>query len=200
VFKIEPNNNVLAQYIRVYTTNQRTGTSKTKSKGEVAGGGAKPWRQKGTGRARAGSIRSPLWVGGGITFGPKPRSFKSNLPQKARNLAELQAIVTKSDSLVILKNLPEIKDCKTKNFLSAINSLSLTDTPLLILASKKEQHFNEARRASKNIPDIVVRDCNFAGVWDILKVKTLAITEHALKELEKRFLWVLKNKKMKTGK
>ncbi|OGI09740.1 MAG: 50S ribosomal protein L4 [Candidatus Melainabacteria bacterium RIFCSPLOWO2_02_FULL_35_15] len=197
---LKPNKHLLHLSVLRQLDNQRAGTASTKTKAEVRGGGKKPWKQKGTGRARAGSIRSPLWVGGGITFGPKPRSFKSNLPQKARNLAELQAIVTKSDSLVILKNLPEIKDCKTKNFLSAINSLSLTDTPLLILASKKEQHFNEARRASKNIPDIVVRDCNFAGVWDILKVKTLAITEHALKELEKRFLWVLKNKKMKTGK
>ena len=197
---LKPNKHLLHLSVLRQLGNQRAGTASTKTRAEVRGGGKKPWKQKGTGRARAGSIRSPLWVGGGITFGPKPRSFKSNLPQKARSLAVAQAIVTKSDSLIILKSLPEIKDCKTKNFLSAINSLSLTDTPLLIIASGKEQHFNDSKRASRNIPNIVVEDCNFVGVWDILKVKTLAITEGALKDFEKRFSGLSKNKKVKVGK
>ena len=197
---LKPNKHLLHLSVLRQLDNQRAGTASTKTRAEVRGGGKKPWKQKGTGRARAGSIRSPLWVGGGITFGPKPRSFKSQLPQKARSLAIAQAIVTKSDSLVILKNLPEAKDSKTKNFLQAVNSLSLTNTPLLIIASPQEQHFNEARRASKNIPNIIVEDCKFVGVWDILKVKTLAITESALKELEKRFSGLLKSKNMKAGK
>ncbi len=189
---LKPNKHLLHLSVLRQLDNQRAGTASTKTRAEVRGGGKKPWKQKGTGRARAGSIRSPLWVGGGITFGPKPRSFKSKIPQKARNLALAQAIVTKSDSLIILENLPEIKDSKTKNFLSVIKSLSLTDTPLLIIASPNEQHFNEAKRASRNIPDVIVCDCNFVGVWDILKVKTLAITETALKEFEKRFSSQLK--------
>ena len=197
---LKPNKHLLHLSVLRQLDNQRAGTASTKTRAEVRGGGKKPWKQKGTGRARAGSIRSPLWVGGGITFGPKPRSFKSKIPQKARNLALAQAIVTKADSLVILKNLPEVKDCKTKNFVSAINSLSLTNTPLLIIASEKERHFNEVKRASGNIPDIVVCDCNFVGVWDILKVKTLAITEHALKEFEKRFSGLSKSKKVKADK
>jgi len=197
---LKPNKHLLHLSVLRQLDNQRAGTASTKTRAEVRGGGKKPWKQKGTGRARAGSIRSPLWVGGGITFGPKPRSFKSKIPQKARNLAVAQAIVAKSDSLIMLKNLPEIKDCKTKNFLNVITSLSLNDTPLLIMASPKEQHFNEVKRASGNIPNIVVEDCNFVGVWDILKVKTLVITEHALKELEGRFSGLLKSKNVKTGK
>ena len=197
---LKPNKHLLHLSVLRQLNNQRAGTASTKTRAEVRGGGKKPWKQKGTGRARVGSIRSPLWVGGGITFGPKPRSFKSDIPQKARNLAVAQAIVAKSDSLIILKNLPEVKDCKTKNFLSAIKSLHMTNTPLLIIASQKEENFNDSKRASKNIPNIIVEDCNFVGVWDILKVKTLAITEHALKELEKRFLGLLKNKNVKAGK
>ena len=197
---LKPNKHLLHLSVLRQLDNQRAGTASTKTKGEVRGGGKKPWKQKGTGRARAGSSRSPLWVGGGITFGPKPRSFKFNIPKKARNLALAQAIVTKSDSLVTLKSLPEIKDSKTKNFVSAVKSLSLTDTPLLIIASPNEQHFNEAKRASGNIPNIIVCDCNFVGVWDVLKTKTLAITESALKELEKRFSKQLKSKNSKAGK
>lgn len=197
---LKPNKHLLHLSVLRQLDNQRAGTASTKTRAEVRGGGKKPWKQKGTGRARAGSIRSPLWVGGGITFGPKPRSFKSQLPQKARNLALAQAIVTKSDSLVILKNLPEIKEAKTKNFLSVLKSLSLNETPLLIIASPNEKHFNEAKRASRNIPNIAVEDCNFIGVWDILKTKTLAITEPALKEFEKRFSTLSKGKNLKAGK
>ena len=197
---LKPNKHLLHLSVLRQLNNQRAGTASTKTKAEVRGGGKKPWKQKGTGRARAGSIRSPLWVGGGITFGPKPRSFKSNIPQKARNLALAQAIVSKSDSLVILKSLPEAKDSKTKNFLSAMNSLSLTDTPILIIASPVEHHFTEAKRASGNIPNITVEDCNFIGVWDILKTKTLVITEAALKEFEKRFSKLAKSKNVKVGK
>ncbi len=192
---LKPNSHLLHLSVLRQLSNQRAGTASTKTKGEVRGGGKKPWKQKGTGRARAGSIRSPLWVGGGITFGPKPRSFKFDIPKKARNLAIAQAIVAKSDSLSVLKGLPEIKDSKTKNFLSAINSLSLKDTPMLIIASSSEQHFNETIRASRNIPGIVVKSINFVGVWDIMKAKTLAITEKALSEFEKRIPELSKNKK-----
>ena len=197
---LKPSKHLLHLSVLRQLSNQRAGTASTKTKAEVRGGGKKPWKQKGTGRARAGSIRSPLWVGGGITFGPKPRSFKFKIPQKARNLAIAQAIVAKSDSLVILKTLPEVKDSKTKNFLSAVNSLSLTNTPVLIIASSHEKHFNETKRASRNIPDISVEDCNFIGVWDILKTKTLVITEAALKEFEKRFSKLAKSKNVKVGK
>ena len=197
---LKPNKHLLHLSVLRQLNNQRAGTASTKTKAEVRGGGKKPWKQKGTGRARAGSSRSPLWVGGGITFGPKPRSFKFDIPQKARNLAIAQAIVSKSDSLVILKNLPEVKDSKTKNFLSAANSLSLTERPVLIIASSHEKHFNEVKRASRNVPDINMEDCNFVGVWDILKTKTLAITETALNDFEKRFSGLLKNKKLKAGK
>ncbi len=193
--ELKPNSHLLHLSVLRQLSNQRAGTASTKTKSEVRGGGKKPWKQKGTGRARAGSSRSPLWVGGGITFGPKPRSFKFNLPKKARNIAIAQAIVTKADSLSMLKGLPEIKDSKTKNFLSAMNSLSLKDTPILIIASSDDAHFNEAVRASRNIPNISVISSNFVGVWDIMKTKTLAITEKALSELEKRVSASSKNEK-----
>lgn len=197
---LKPNKHLLHLSVLRQLSNQRAGTASTKTRAEVRGGGKKPWKQKGTGRARAGSIRSPLWVGGGITFGPKPRSFKFDLPQKARTLALAQSIVSKADSLTMLKGLPEVKDSKTKIFLKEIKSMSLTETPLLIIASPEEKNFKEVIRASRNVPDILVIDCNFVGVWDVMKVKALAITEQALKHLEKRFSTISKNKKNGAGK
>src|SRR3989338_8688057 len=96
---LKPNKHLLHLSVLRQLNNQRAGTASTKTKAEVRGGGKKPWKQKGTGRARAGSIRSPLWVGGGITFGPKPRSYKSSLPKKARNIAIAQALVAKAKDI-----------------------------------------------------------------------------------------------------
>ena len=184
---IEPNSHLLHLSVLRQLSNQRAGTACTKTRSEVRGGGKKPWKQKGTGRARAGSIRSPLWVGGGITHGPKPRSFRLELTKKARNLAIAQAIVAKADQINTLKSIPEIKDSKTKNFILAMKSMGFENKPALLIASPKEQNFNQAKLASRNIPGVMVESCDFVGVTEIIKANSIAITEVAFKEFEKRF-------------
>jgi large subunit ribosomal protein L4 len=168
--------------------NRRRGTASTKTRSEVRGGGKKPWKQKGTGRARAGSIRSPLWVGGGIAFGPKPRDFKFELPKKERNLAILHAISLRKDEIVTIDGLPENKGCKTKVFNGYVNSLSLGNDSLLFICSSSEPHFKEARKAAGNLPYIEVLDEKYVGVHDILRARTVIVTEKALSTMESRFL------------
>ena len=131
--KLKPNVHLLHLAVLRQLSNQRRGTACAKTRAEVRGGGAKPWTQKGTGRARVGSIRSPLWEGGGVSHGPKPRSYKLKLPKKARNLAIAQAIVAKQEQIIISEKWPEAQNGKTKNFVSAISSLGLNERPLLVV-------------------------------------------------------------------
>ena len=184
---LKPNSHLLHLSVLRQLSNKRAGTASTKTRTEVRGGGKKPWKQKGTGRARVGSIRSPLWVGGGITFGPKPRSFEIGLPKKARNLAVAQAIAAKKSELIVLKGFTELKNIKTKEFLAWTKTMNLTEKPILIVASSSEKWFKEAIRASRNIPGVKVEDNKVIGAYDLLKAKTVAITEQALKELENKF-------------
>ncbi len=184
---LKPNRHLLHLSVLRELSNKRAGTASTKTKAEVRGGGKKPWKQKGTGRARAGSIRSPLWVGGGISFGPKPRSFKFDIPKKARNLAIAQAISLKADVVIILKKLPEVKDSKTKNLLAELKTMGALKTPVLLVCDPKESNFNEVKRASNNLKDILVLEYTFVNVFEVLKANTLVITEKALDELQKRF-------------
>ena len=198
---LEPNVHLLHLSVLRQLSNKRAGTASTKTRAEVRGGGKKPWRQKGTGRARVGSIRSPLWVGGGVIFGPKPRSYEIHITKKARSTAIAQAIAAKKNELVKLSSIPEAKDKKTKNFLKSIESAGLTKKPVLIVASPSEKNFSEAKLASRNLPDVLLEDCNYVGVYEIMKANTLAITEIALDEIQKRFLKALqKNKKGKSSK
>ena len=194
---LTPNVHLLHLSVLRQQSNQRAGTASTKTKGEVRGGGKKPWKQKGTGRARAGYIRSPLWVGGGITFGPKPRSFKFKIPQKARNLALAQAIASKSENIVILNKLPEIKDGKTKTFLAQAKSAGIMKTPLLFICKEGEPNCAEVKRTSRNVPEVELKDQKFVGVYDVLKANTIVITESAISELEKRFSKLAKGKAKK---
>ena len=189
---IEPNVHLLHLSTLRQLNNQRAGTASTKTKGEVRGGGKKPWKQKGTGRARAGSIRSPLWVGGGITFGPKPRSYKTSLPKKARNIAVAQAIASKGENIILIKKLPELKEIKTKEFLSQINAMGTMERPLLLIYGHDEHGCEKVKKSSANIPDVMVCEQSLVGTFDILKANTIIITETAMTELEKRFSKVLK--------
>lgn len=167
--------------------NGRRGTASTKTRSEVRGGGKKPWRQKGTGRARVGSIRSPLWVGGGIAFGPKPRDFKFELPKKERNLAILHAMSLRKDEIVTISGLPENKNCKTKVFKKYVDSLALGKHSLFICDSS-EPHYKEAKRATNNLPYVEIAAVKQVGVHDILRADTVVITEKALSGMESRFL------------
>ena len=189
---LKPNIHLLHLSVLRQLNNQRAGTASTKTKGEVRGGGKKPWKQKGTGRARAGSIRSPLWVGGGISHGPKPRIYNIDLPKKERNLAIAQAIAIKAEDIVLIKKLPELNGCKTKEFLAAIKSMGLTKTPLLLIANRNEHGFVNAKKASNNLPNVLLEDELNIGTHEILKSSTVAVTEAAMSGLEKRFSKFLK--------
>lgn len=195
--EIEPNKHLLHLSVLRQLSNQRAGTACTKTKSEVRGGGKKPWKQKGTGRARAGSIRSPLWVGGGITFGPKPRDFSFAINKKASKLALAQALAAKANEITTLKGLPEIKDAKTKNFVSVMKSSGLMNLPLLIIASKKESNFDTVKLASRNVQDVMFVDKDNVGVYDLLKAKSVVITETASSELQERLESVVAKKKAK---
>ena len=191
---LEPNSHLLHLSLLRQLNNKRAGTASTKTKAEVRGGGKKPWAQKGTGRARVGSIRSPLWVGGGITFGPKPRSFKTDMPQRARNLAIAQAISSKENEISVIKNIPEIKDSKTKNFISAVKSMEITKPPILFICEPTESHYSELKKASRNVPFVIVKTGELVGVYEILKANTIVITEKALLKLDSRLSKFLKKK------
>ncbi len=194
---LTPSTHLLHLSVLRELTNNRAGTASTKTRAEVRGGGRKPWKQKGTGRARAGSIRSPLWVGGGIAFGPKPRTYNLKLSKKSSNLALAQAIATKSNELVILKKLPKLSDFKTKNFIKELKSLNLSNKPILFISSARDESFYNAKKASNNLMNVVVKDSSGVGVFEILKANTLVITEGALDELEKRLSKVLRSGKAK---
>ena len=197
--KLTPNIHLLHLSVLRELNNKRAGTASTKTRSEVRGGGKKPWKQKGTGRARAGSIRSPLWVGGGIAFGPKPRSYESKIPQKARSLAIAQAIASRNDDIVLIKKLPDLKEGKTKELLTNLESQGLTQVPLLLICHSDEAHYAEVNRASKNLPYVMLQDEKYVGVFEILKAKTIVITEKALSMLENRFANLSKKKGTKVA-
>lgn len=194
---LKPNTHLIHLSALRQSSNKRAGTASTKTKGEVRGGGAKPWTQKGTGRARAGSSRSPLWVGGGIIFGPKPRSFKFDIPQKARNVALGHALALKKDNIVVLKAIPEIKDGKTKNLQKELTAMNLTNFPALIIVSQDEANYELLERSARNLPNVTVMNVHYMGMNEIMNAGTLMISEAALSILEKRFVGLLKKGKAK---
>jgi len=134
VFDIQPNDHAIYLAVKAYLANQRQGTAKAKERSEVSGGGKKPWRQKGTGRARAGSIRSPLWVGGGTVFGPKPRDYDMKLPKKVKLLARLSALTYKArnNQIVVVEDF-NLDQPKTKEMFNIIKALNLNDKKTLLL-------------------------------------------------------------------
>ncbi|TRM11170.1 50S ribosomal protein L4 [Lentibacillus cibarius] len=176
VFGIEPNTHVLHEAVVMQRASMRQGTHKVKNRSEVRGGGSKPWRQKGTGRARQGSIRSPQWVGGGTVFGPTPRSYSYKLPKKVRRLALRSALSSKvkEDNLCVLDNItidaPKTKE--VKNMLAALDA----DTKALIVT--EEEDVNIARSAN-NLPNVHVLTVKEVNVLDLLQHDKLIITKDA---------------------
>jgi large subunit ribosomal protein L4 len=185
IFDHEPNETVVHTYIVNYLANQRQGNASTKSRSEVQGGGAKPWRQKGTGRARVGTIRSPLWPGGGITFGPVPRSYYNRLPKKLKRIAMLSVFSDKArnDRIRILESL-ELPDHKSKNMVELLRNLELKDKKTLIL---DEGEGKNTYLASRNIPGIKVSRARLTNAYDILNADFLVVTMSGLKEIEEVF-------------
>jgi large subunit ribosomal protein L4 len=164
--------------------NKRQGTAATKSKGMVRGGGAKPWKQKGTGRARAGSNRSPLWKGGGITFGPHPRDYSYKVPKQVRWEAMNSAFSAKvaSQDLVVVDKI-DLPEPKTKIMVSMLKKLGLEGS-LLILTMKNERLIG---RAARNIPWVTVKNIESLNLYDIVRHRKLLVTSDIVKKIEEVF-------------
>ncbi|WLR41982.1 50S ribosomal protein L4 [Bacillus carboniphilus] len=180
VFGVEPNESVLYEAIIMQRASLRQGTHKVKNRSEVKGGGRKPWRQKGTGRARQGSIRSPQWRGGGTVFGPTPRSYSYKLPKKVRRLAIKSALSTKvnENSLVVLEDLTFAAP-KTKEMKTVLNSLSVEKKALIVTAD-----FNEAVSLSaRNIPGVTVVTTEGINVLDVINHDKLLMTKAAVEKV-----------------
>ncbi|KAB7704609.1 50S ribosomal protein L4 [Bacillus aerolatus] len=181
VFGIEPNQHVLFEAVMMQRASLRQGTSKVKTRAEVRGGGRKPWRQKGTGRARQGSIRSPQWRGGGTVFGPVPRSYSYKMPKKVRRLAIKSALSSKmaEQNIVVLEAL-SLDAPKTKEFASVLKNLSVNSKALIVTEALNENVALSAR----NIPGVTVIDASGISVLDVLGHEKLIITKAAVEKVE----------------
>ncbi len=181
VFGAEVRPDIMHRAIVNYLANQRLGTASTLTRAEVSGGGRKPWRQKGTGRARHGSIRSPLWRKGGIVFGPKPRSFKTTMPKKLKRFALRSALSAKAknDELILLDKLT-MEVPKTKQMVSMLNNLKADKKSLIVMADKDDNVIKSAR----NIPGVKTTYVNTLNVYDILNHDFLIMTEETARRVE----------------
>lgn len=185
IFGIEPNEAVVHSVLVNYLANQRQGTQSTKTRAEVRGGGRKPWKQKGTGRARAGSLRSPLFAGGGVIFGPKPRSYAFNMPQKARQLALKSALSAREGQLVIVKDFSTIAEPKTKLMVSSLKSLNVSGKVLIVADTKAEENKN-LELSARNIPSVKLLLPTNLNVKDLLEADFVVMTESAVNEITER--------------
>ena len=181
IFGIEPNEAVVHSVLVNFLANQRQGTQNTKTRAEVRGGGRKPWRQKGTGRARQGSIRAPQWIKGGIALGPKPRSYKYTVNKKEKRLAIKSCLSSKvlEKELVVVDSLP-LKEIKTKEMVKALNNLKVEGKTLILLPEKNET----VQKSARNIEGVKTTIVNTINVYDLLKYKNLVITLDTVKKLE----------------
>ena len=185
VFGVEPNLHVMHLALRRQLNNARQGNACAKTRAEVAGGGRKPWKQKGTGRARAGSLRSPLFAGGGVIFGPKPRSYSFNMPQKARQLALKSALSAREAQLVVVKDFSTIAESKTKLMVSALKSLNVNGKVLVVADFKAEENKN-LELSARNIPSVKLLLPTNLNVKDLLEADFVVMTESAVNEITER--------------
>lgn len=182
IFGAKTRPHLLHQTVMMQLNKRRAGTAATKSRGWVRGGGKKPWRQKGTGRARAGSIRSPIWVGGGTVFGPQPRDYSFRMPRKARKEALLSALSLKNrDGEIIVVDKLELEEAKTKLMARALAELKVTSA-LIVIAQPDEK----IERSCRNLPGVKVLRVEGLNVYDLVCYQHLILTEGALKLLEER--------------
>lgn len=181
VFGIEPNKAVVHQVVKAQLANRRVGTASTKTRGEVRGGGRKPWRQKGTGRARAGSRRSPVWRGGGTVFGPHPRDYSIRLPRKVRRLAIKSVLSEKltSSDIVVLEAL-SFEEPKTRRMIEVLDALNVVEKALVVTADGDINVVKSAR----NIPGVKPVRADFMNVYDLLAYDKLVITKDAVAKVE----------------
>ena len=181
VFGIEPNENIVHSALVNYLANQRQGTQSTKTRAEVSGGGRKPWRQKGTGRARQGSIRAPQWIKGGIALGPKPRSYSYRINKKEKQLAIRSLLSAKvlDNELTVVDKL-EVEEAKTKVMAKALTDLKVEGKTLIILADRNDN----VLRSSRNIEGVKTIQLNMINVFDLLNCNKLVLPLDTVKKLE----------------
>ena len=171
------NEGVVHQAVKVYLANQRQGTSAAKTRSDVAGGGRKPWRQKGTGRARAGTIRSPIWAGGGVAFPPIPHSWRQRLPKKVKTLARHSALNDRAENdRVVIADLPEMQSPKTRDLIAFMTAIDLPGKVLLLTDGVKKNLY----LSSRNLPVVSVMPFGEESVYDVLWAHTIVIERSAL--------------------
>ncbi len=181
VFGIEPNENVVHSVVVNYLANQRQGTQNTKTRSEVSGGGRKPWRQKGTGRARQGSIRAPQWIKGGIALGPRPRSYVYKLNKKEKQLAIRSILSAKviEKELVVVDKL-QLKEIKTSAMVKTLSNLKVEGKALVLLPANDVN----VQKSARNIEGVKSLTVDTINAYDLVKYNKLVVTEDAVKKLE----------------
>jgi len=186
VFNSEIRMSLLHQALVTYNANQRQGTVSTKTRGEVSGGGKKPWRQKGTGRARVGSIRSPLWRGGGIVFGPKPRDFSANLPKKMKRLAMISGLSAKAkdNELMVLEKDIELSKPKTKDIAKVLFALKIYNKKILLVYSQRDKNLIFSCR---NIKNLTLKLYDNFDIYDVLVNSKILFSRETHDNIVKRF-------------
>lgn len=181
VFAVEPNQHVMHLIVKNQLANRRQGTSSTKTRSEVSGGGKRPWRQKGTGRARHGSTRSAQYVGGGIIFGPKPRDYSYTVPKKVRRLALKSALSTKvlEKKLVVVENF-DLEEIKTKAFVASLKKLPVSESVLVVSEAANEK----LELSARNLPEVKTVRVNTLNVYDLLKYDALLASKAAIEKIQ----------------
>jgi len=181
VFDVEPNDHLIYQAVRTQMTNLHQGTAASRNRALVRGGGRKPWRQKGRGTARAGTIRSPLWVGGGRVFGPQPRQPKMKITKEMKRQARQSAYTykAKSDAVMVVEDF-KLTNPKTKEMYQILKNLKIADKKVLLLTTEYDPVLV---RAGRNIPNLYIRPATDASTYDILNCEVLLIQQNALEKI-----------------
>jgi|SRR5690554_68598 large subunit ribosomal protein L4 len=181
VFGVEVNEHVVYEVVKNQLANKRQGTQSAKTRAEVRGGGRKPWRQKGTGRARQGSTRSPQWKGGGVVFAPKPRDYSYSVPKKVKRLAMKSALTDKlQNNEIIVVDTMNFDAPKTKEMVNMLSNLKADKKALIVMDEKN----TNVIRSAGNIPNVATTLVNTLNVYDILKYNSFIITKEAVKKVE----------------
>lgn len=185
IFGIEPNDHAIYLAVKAYNANQRQGTHKAKERAEVRGGGRKPWKQKGRGGARAGTIRSPLWIGGGTIFGPRPRNYRQDLPKKVNKLARKSALSykVKEEQLMVIEDF-NFDEPKTTNFVDILKGFDLEGKKVLLLTNGYNRN---VYLSGRNIPKVNIVEANKLTTYDILNNQALIIQQSAVEVIESLF-------------
>lgn len=185
LFEFEPKKYQVYQYVKTHQSNQRQGTHSAKTRAEVRGGGKKPWRQKGTGRARSGSSRSPVWEGGGIVFGPKPRNYHSNVPKKMKRNALLSMLTDKASAeKLMVVDLPDLDKPSTKTVAEFLGALELTAKRVLILDELKDSNIPLSVR---NMRKVDYKRACLVNAYDLIKAEYVLVTKSGMQSIEEVF-------------